>query len=127
MVINCAICGKEVITRFSGTKYCKECSESVEKLCKHNKRGNIDDIKKLLKQKKLSIYRQTLCWKCENAYGGCPWTEVDNITNRIKFQPVPGWKAEKMHLKLYTENKNGDYSYLVYECPLFIKTPERGK
>ena len=42
----------------------------------------------------------TLCWDCENATGGCCWSE--------KLIPVNGWWAEEFN--------GGTY---VVDCPLF--------
>lgn len=125
MVIKCAICGKEVDTKYSGTKYCKRCSQAIKKKYKHKKRVSIDKLRKEFQSNRKSIYTQTLCWNCGNAYGKCPWTEVDELTNRVKFQPVPGWVADKTNLKLHHDEKDEDFSYLVHECPMFIKESER--
>ena len=39
----------------------------------------------------------TLCWSCRRALGtmGCPWCEYDEMAHRVRFEPVPGWTAEK--------------------------------
>lgn len=44
--------------------------------------------------------RVTLCWVCQNCFGGCSWSR--------DYTPVEGWKAKK------TPN-----SYLVLSCPSF--------
>ena len=56
-------------------------------------------------------FRLTLCWNCAHATHPdvCPWVE--------RFEPVPGWKAEKTYLMQDTPSPYE--SYLVVECPLF--------
>ena len=44
--------------------------------------------------------RQTLCWDCKNAGGGCSWSK--------EFKPVKDWEAKKA----------GD-SFTVIKCPMF--------
>lgn len=51
-----------------------------------------------------------LCERCRKVYGECSWTEIDAITGKVKFVPVPGWTAKK--------NENG---YLVLKCPEFVQ------
>lgn len=73
-------------------------------------------------------FKPTLCWDCKNSVPdgthGCPWSE--------RFQPVPGWKAEKTKfLQQYTLRgkvirRNTD-SYRVLECPMFIVEERRAE
>ena len=42
----------------------------------------------------------TLCWVCQNCFGGCSWSS--------DYTPVEGWKAKKTPT-----------SYLVLSCPSF--------
>lgn len=42
----------------------------------------------------------TLCWVCQNCFGGCSWSS--------EYIPVEGWKAKKTPT-----------SYLVLSCPSF--------
>ena len=51
---------------------------------------------------------ETLCWKCQNACGGCSWAD--------KGTPVDGWNA-KFRPILYAGKLR--VSYFVYECPKF--------
>lgn len=144
MIINCKKCGRKVETKYSGTKYCKECSEIVKKERKRierkrkreekrekkiGKKGKLNGIKKSSGlDKYLYPYcnnvgqKASICFDCERACGGCCWSEVDTETDKIRFQPVPGWKARKTTIKI---NNKWEYSYFVYECPLFIKSPEK--
>lgn len=69
--------------------------------------------------------RTNICFDCQNACGSCPWTAVNPKTDEIRFEPVPGWTAEKVRLlvggcgtkKYFTE------TYHITACPLF----KRGK
>jgi hypothetical protein len=55
--------------------------------------------------------RETLCWECARATGGCSWSR--------EFIPVKGWKAKKTKIK--DERYYRYYSsYLVLKCPLFV-------
>lgn len=53
----------------------------------------------------------TLCWGCQNACGGCSWSDYD------ERKPVDGWTAERVQIKL-----NGVWgtTYNVITCPEFI-------
>lgn len=62
-----------------------------------------------------------ICFDCKKACGGCPWSEVDPDTNKIRFDSVPGWDAE-----LVTRRTNDGLSRVAYRpnwhikyCPLF--------
>ena len=74
------------------------------------------------------MHSATLCWTCSKACGKCPWTERDPVTKKIKFEPVPGWKAIETTLKChYGWGGPGrrkrklviEKSYSVRECPLY--------
>ena len=53
----------------------------------------------------------TLCWDCENATGGCCWSD------HWLHQPVPGWTAEPRQLRL--DNHTKVLNWQVLECPEF--------
>ena len=59
-----------------------------------------------------------LCWSCKKACGGCPWTEVDPGTGKVRFEPIPGWTATKT-----AKNANGVLmeSYDIRDCPLYVE------
>ena len=63
-----------------------------------------------------------LCETCQNYAGGCSWTEVDEATGRVKFIPVPGWKAEPT--VKFGKYKNFE-TFKIIECPKYIKDPPR--
>ena len=54
-----------------------------------------------------NVADETLCWNCRNAGGGCAWSR--------RFSPVPGWNA------VQTWNDDIGLSYVVRECPLFVR------
>ena len=61
--------------------------------------------------------QQTLCWDCENATGGCSWSDHNEHT------PVEGWTAIETRIKVHnpTQNDQISTSYIVLACPEFIK------
>lgn len=65
-----------------------------------------------------------ICFTCANAYGGCEWTAVDRETDKIRFEPVPGWTAEKTLLNMsnYKQRRIVE-SYHIIDCPKH--TPHR--
>lgn len=62
-----------------------------------------------------------VCIYCEKAYGGCSWTEVDPVTNKIRFEPVRGWTAEKA--VIHSVRKDIP-TYCVTACPEFLLDKE---
>lgn len=62
-------------------------------------------------------YTETLCWTCQNCYGGCSWTEWDPQTGTPRFVPVDGWSARR-EMRIY--GGNVDFSYHVIRCPQYI-------
>lgn len=65
-----------------------------------------------------------ICFDCQNACGGCPWTAVDPKTEKVKFEPVPGWTAEKVLLNVANygqDKKRVVETYHITACPLFTK------
>lgn len=49
------------------------------------------------------------CWTCKNACnGGCCWSD--------RFEPVPGWKAEK---SVFWDCGQKVETYKIIECPLY--------
>ena len=63
-----------------------------------------------------------ICFDCEKACGGCPWSEVDLTTGKVKFQTVPGWKTVK---KIRRTNGVPEVVNQIVGCPLFERTPDR--
>ena len=63
-----------------------------------------------------------ICFDCENACGGCPWSH--------SAQPVPGWTAKKTVIRSSTtHNRRSEYytidTYHITACPMFVRTPDR--
>ena len=50
---------------------------------------------------------------------GCPWCEYDEMEHRVRFDPVPGWTANKQ------VRAHGMTSYTVIQCPLYLEDEER--
>lgn len=72
--------------------------------------------------KKELDYKQTLCWKCERAYGAeskgyapCSWSE--------DFTPVEGWEAERTTVTSRGDRGTSYGSYLVKSCPKYVASP----
>lgn len=55
--------------------------------------------------------RANICIDCKKACGGCPWSE--------KFEPVPGWEAQKVSLNV--GDRRFIETYSITACPLFDK------
>lgn len=56
--------------------------------------------------------KETLCWKCAKACGGCSWSSRAH-------KPVTGWTAERRDL--YIQNSSVPVeSYVVYDCPEYV-------
>lgn len=58
------------------------------------------------------MFKQTLCWDCAKACGGCSWSD------HWKHSPVPGWKTEETTLRL--NNDQYTKTHIVLECPEFV-------
>jgi hypothetical protein len=67
--------------------------------------------------------RANICIDCKKACGGCSWSAVDPKTGKIRFEPVPGWTAEAVLLKLgaYGSRKYERLTdtYHITACPEF--------
>jgi hypothetical protein len=67
--------------------------------------------------------KTNICIDCKKACGGCSWSAVDPDTNKLKFEPVPGWTAEKVRLNVGHDSRGVVMveTYHITECPLFEK------
>lgn len=68
-----------------------------------------------------------ICFDCKKACGKCSWSAVDPDTGKLKYEPVPGWTAEKV---LYVSGwSNGKpchtETYHITDCPLFEQDDPR--
>lgn len=62
------------------------------------------------------------CWTCKKACGGCSWTEV-GPDGRVKFEPIPGWDAEKSVRS--RDGKTVMESYQINYCPEYEQEEPR--
>ncbi len=71
--------------------------------------------------------KANICFDCEHYARSCSWTELDPETLKPKFEPVPGWTAEKVKLNLGSTKKGPQYAdtYYITACPNFQETPFR--
>lgn len=105
-IAKCEWCGKTFTREHNKTKYCSdECRHGVyqDRLKKYAEK------RKLMKVQKSDSKIETICWKCQNACGGCSWSR--------RLEPVKGWKAERVVNKDIYDTKFK--SYKVIECPEF--------
>lgn len=63
-----------------------------------------------------------LCFDCARACGGCPWSEYDPEAERVRFQTIPGWTAEKVTLQPVGQQGFVE-TYHITDCPLFRPDP----
>ena len=71
----------------------------------------------------LQKYNQSganICFDCEKACGGCSWSAFDPETDKVRFEPVPGWTAEKTLLR---GGHSGQYfeTYHITACPEYVQ------
>lgn len=68
--------------------------------------------------------KANICIDCKKSCGGCSWSAADPVTGKLLFEPVPGWTAKKVKLRL-GESKKGVMRYIdtysITACPLFEK------
>lgn len=63
-------------------------------------------------------YGSNICFECQNACGGCEWSEVDPQTEKIRFAPVPGWTAKPTAIRKISAGDDIK-SFHVTACPKF--------
>lgn len=56
-----------------------------------------------------AVKKDTLCWSCKNACGGCSWSR--------DFTPVEGWNATPT--KINSHRLGQIDSYIIHDCPEF--------
>ena len=102
------ICGKEVTARGDRLR------NGETKSCGCLRSGNLKGSKNVA----------NICIDCKKSAGLCSWSAVDRKTGELKFEPVPGWTAEKVKLRIQGD-KNGNVryadTYSIKACPLFEK------
>lgn len=101
-------CG-EVVERVPSRLYKVACP-ACENCLNEKRRAALKRSRRAVQQ------AETLCWRCDNAYGGCAWSR--------SFEPVKGWEAIPHVLKMHGPRGEGAESFLVISCPQF-KLDER--
>jgi len=73
------------------------------------------------------IPKVNICFDCKKACGKCSWSAIDPVTGKVKFEPVPGWTAEKMEINFSWSNGRPCFSetYHITACPLFERDEPR--
>lgn len=68
-----------------------------------------------------------ICFDCKKACGGCSWSELNPDTGKPRFEPVPGWTAEKTVLRTGTDMHGVQKieTYAISACPLFEEDEPR--
>lgn len=64
----------------------------------------------------MSRREEQLCWDCQRAVGGCPWSTMG--------KPVEGWTAQKTKIPNGCSDEYTE-SYHITACPLFKKDEKR--
>ena len=64
-----------------------------------------------------------ICFDCKKACGDCSWSEVDPNTRKVRYEPVPGWTAEKVFLNVGYSGYQRRLieTYCITACPEFEK------
>ena len=63
--------------------------------------------------------KETLCWKCAKACGGCSWSSKAH-------KPVTGWTAERRDIPVQNSSVPVE-SYIVESCPEFVSDRKNHK
>ena len=73
--------------------------------------------------------KPNICFDCAKACGRCSWSEIDPKTNKVRFEPVPGWTAEKVRLNIgnWGEQPTIRETYHITACPEFEKEENRNQ
>ena len=70
--------------------------------------------------------RTNICFDCQKACGDCSWSEIDPATKHPRFEPVPGWTAEKVLLRIdHGHGGFGVETYHITACPQFVPDEPR--
>lgn len=88
----CCICQKWFATTSSKRNTC-----SKERTAIRNKRRTSE-------KKRRRIFKEQLCWTCQNATGGCSWSK--------NFAPIEGWDA-------VSTTVDGEDTYFIKNCPQY--------
>ena len=71
--------------------------------------------------------KTNICFDCQKACGGCSWSEYDPQKRGTRFEPVPGWTAEKVPLRTGTDQRGTRVieTYAITACPEFVPDEPR--
>lgn len=104
------------LAKMSGVTEC-----NVRVTARSSELGGKCRFRRIYKDKKRkngpSENQNELCWNCKNACGGCSWSEYDPVKGGVRFEPVPGWVAEPVLIKV-EKNKHLESYHITY-CPRF--------
>ena len=87
---------------------CKECGNYF--ISKSNSKQFCSSKCKGINREKGKQTNDQLCWQCQKATGGCPWSD--------NFKPVEGWVAKPTIIK---DSARDIKTYKIKKCPLFIR------
>ena len=63
-------------------------------------------------------FNQNICWACQNACGGCSWSQ--------SLTPVEGWEVEEIPYMMYHGSGYTVAStYHITKCPEFVQDEPR--
>lgn len=73
--------------------------------------------------------KTNICFDCARACGGCPWSEIDPETGKVRFEPVPGWTATPTTIKNWHSSDGSTVAetYHITACPLFTKDSRKSR
>lgn len=74
------------------------------------------------------LYQKTnICFDCQNACGGCSWSEINPETKKPRFEPVPGWTAQEVILNVGRSRSGYGlvHTYHITACPQFVPDEKR--
>ena len=71
--------------------------------------------------------KSNICFDCKKACGDCSWSEVDPDTGKVRFEPVPGWTAEKTYMLICPRGNEKKWipTFRITACPEFDRDDER--
>lgn len=87
----------------------------------------MNDLNKYLVPVEKYRKQANICFNCQRACGDCPWSEIDPETDKPRFQPVPGWTAKRVILRMNVRKGSAEFveTYSITSCPMFIPDSSR--
>lgn len=61
--------------------------------------------------------KTNICFQCQKACGGCSWSGINPETGKPRFEPVPGWTATPVVLRV---SDRFEETYQITACPEFV-------